>query len=71
MKFLLIALSFLLVASAQAAGVCSTGSYKTCMTCCATNGTITNRDACSSGCSVFKDSPLQKEIEAKKKPAGR
>lgn len=71
MKFISIAFSLLFVTSAHAAGVCSTCAYKTCMACCATNGTITNRDGCSSGCSVFKDSPLQKEIEAKKKASGR
>jgi hypothetical protein len=58
------ALSLVLMScsSADAVGVCSTGHYKTCLTCCATNPTITDRDRCSRGCSDFRDSPLQQQI---------
>jgi hypothetical protein len=55
--------------SAEAKGVCSTGSYKTCVACCATNPAINinSRDRCASQCSDFRDSPLQKELADKKK----
>jgi hypothetical protein len=51
----------------EARGICSTGRYKTCLTCCATDGTISDRDRCSRGCGDFKDSPLQQLITEKKK----
>jgi hypothetical protein len=39
---------------ALAAGVCSTGEYKSCVRCCQTHPTISNRPLCTQQCGDFK-----------------
>jgi len=42
------------IGAAQARGVCSTGAYKTCVACCKSNPTITNRELCTYQCGEYK-----------------
>jgi hypothetical protein len=46
--------SALFAAPTLAAGVCSTGEYGSCKTCCATNAGISDRSTCSSQCEGYK-----------------
>jgi hypothetical protein len=43
-----------LSAPSYGAGVCSTGQYNSCVTCCQLNPTITNRSLCKSQCEGYK-----------------
>jgi hypothetical protein len=57
MKTMFAFAGLLLVVTAQhgfAAGVCSTGKYDTCITCCQTNASITNRGGCAAQCEGYK-----------------
>ena len=69
-----VALAFFVSALASLApavtkGVCSTGHYNTCLTCCRDHPSITDRDSCSRQCTQISDSPLQ-QLLAKKKVEG-
>jgi hypothetical protein len=52
-----------------AVGVCSTGHYDSCVTCCHSNPTVHDADACARQCTQIKDSPLRQLIEQKKAKA--
>ena len=39
--------------SASAKGVCSTGAYKTCVSCCKTHPAVTNRELCTCQCGDY------------------
>jgi hypothetical protein len=57
MRLLTIALGILALGAAsqlaQAAGVCSTGAYKSCVACCNSHPSITNRPLCRYQCGEY------------------
>lgn len=54
-RLIVVASMSLLAASAShARGVCSTGAYKTCVACCKTEPSITNRPLCTYQCGDYK-----------------
>lgn len=65
------AIMFLSIGPARAIGVCSTGHYATCVTCCASNPQITNPARCNGECSQIKDSPLSQQLRAAKEKAAQ
>jgi hypothetical protein len=52
----------LFVPTALAAGVCSTGNYNSCVTCCKNNSTITNRPLCTSQCEDYKTGGMKGSV---------
>ena len=48
-------------AAAHAGGVCSTGAFKTCVSCCKSHPTITNREICTYQCGEYKIRDRQKK----------
>jgi len=69
LMWLAVAMMFLTIGTARAVGVCSTGHYNTCVTCCASNPRITNPPKCNRECTQIKDSPLNQQLRAAKKAA--
>jgi hypothetical protein len=61
-RFLIAALAFgACYSSASAKGICSTGAYKTCVSCCATHPAVTNRELCTYQCGDYKILERQKK----------
>ena len=50
-----------LIEIANAKGVCSTGAYNTCVACCKTHPTVTNRELCVYQCGDYKILERQKQ----------
>lgn len=73
MKIAVTALGLVLVLAtpAWAAGVCSTGNYKTCVACCKSNPTITNRDLCSSQCEGYLHGSVRGGVLKREPGAGK
>ena len=58
-------------APASAAGVCSTGQYNSCVTCCQSNPSITNRSLCISQCEGYKRSSIRGGVLKKEPGKGK
>ena len=59
--FAALAVLVALSAPVSARGVCSTGAYKTCVSCCKSHPAVTNRELCTYQCGDYKILERQKK----------